>query len=155
MTTINQLTRREQAACRHELVFVILQTANGVVQIRQACRDCGWLDKHNHAFAQHPDRGRYPLLIRTDRDEYAPPRRDYQSYLQSESWIERREAAKARCGRRCQLCGATGCTLHVHHNTYVRLGAELETDLTVLCSDCHEIFHDRAQLAEARAKRAA
>lgn len=32
--------------------------------------------------------------------------------------------------------------IEVHHNTYVRLGRELLSDLCTLCSDCHAMVTD-------------
>ena len=65
----------------------------------------------------------------------------YEDYIQSERWKEKAYRAKKRAGFRCQLCNQGG-ELHAHHRTYVRLGYELPMDLTVLCSTCHEVFHD-------------
>lgn len=143
-----------QRACQHEMRFVNLQTANGVNQIRRGCALCGYREKHSFPKRDHPDRGRYPIIVPRPS---TLDRVDYETHLRSEDWLERREAAKARCGWRCQLCGVTGdeMTLHVHHNTYRRFGRELETDLCVLCEECHGTFHDRAELAEQRYRNAA
>lgn len=71
-------------------------------------------------------------------------------YLLSDHWRETREAALERAGRKCQLCGYEG-RLQVHHRSYERLGAELPTDLTVLCQDCHDTHHeDRKRRRDAR-----
>lgn len=63
----------------------------------------------------------------------------YEVYLQSEAWTQksRREREK---NPNCSFCNRKG-VLHVHHRTYVRLGEEKEGDLVVVCSDCHDIFH--------------
>lgn len=66
----------------------------------------------------------------------------YADYLKSELWQAKREIALARAGYKCQLCSKTQ-NLNVHHNTYDRIGKELETDLVVLCRDCHAKFHDK------------
>jgi len=65
----------------------------------------------------------------------------YEQYLQTEHWRENvRPAAIERADHRCQLCnGDRG--LHVHHNTYDRLGAELPSDVVVLCNQCHWHHH--------------
>lgn len=148
--------RSLQRSCQHDMRFVCLQTANGVEQVRNGCVNCGYRTHDVLPHRDHPNRGTYPLITQRVEDYYdRHPRWEYQAYMRSEAWLERREAAKARCGRRCQLCGATDQPLQVHHNTYKRLGAELETDLTVLCDGCHGAFHDRAELAEQRARREA
>ena len=65
---------------------------------------------------------------------------DYDDYIISPEWRQRCAEARLRAGNKCQLCGETR-GLHVHHNTYARLGAELPTDIVVLCTGCHRIFH--------------
>jgi hypothetical protein len=66
---------------------------------------------------------------------------DYKEYLQTPYWKRRREDKLRAVGRRCQLCNRGSVTLDVHHRTYERLGNELDEDLTVLCRDCHSIYH--------------
>lgn len=73
---------------------------------------------------------------------------DYQAYLQSEAWRIRRKWKLERAGFRCQVCNSDG-ELHVHHRTYERIGDEREDDLTVLCADCHAIFHKKVPPPEA------
>jgi hypothetical protein len=64
----------------------------------------------------------------------------YDDYLQSEEWAIRRRFAIRHADERCQLCYASG-HLHAHHRTYVRIGQEKPTDMTVLCDECHAWFH--------------
>ena len=71
----------------------------------------------------------------------------YPEFLGSEEWAVRRRGALTRAEFRCQVCAAEG-KLHVHHRTYARRGAERPADLTVLCAECHEIFHLHGKLAE-------
>lgn len=68
----------------------------------------------------------------------------YHEYINSDEWKEKSRQAKERAGHRCQLCNRKGndTTLHTHHNTYDRLLLELDSDLIVLCSECHAKFHD-------------
>lgn len=78
---------------------------------------------------------------------YRPPP-SYREYLQSAEWSERRDAAIAAAGYRCQVCN-TPDRLHVHHRTYERLSDEEPGDLTVLCEGCHEAFHRTRRLRAA------
>jgi len=66
---------------------------------------------------------------------------DYQTYIHSSEWKIKASEAIIRSGGKCQVCSSTK-HLNVHHNTYDRLGAELPTDLCVLCKHCHERFHE-------------
>jgi hypothetical protein len=70
---------------------------------------------------------------------------DYQTYLQSEGWKQRRTEAVKRAGYRCQVCNSRE-SLEVHHRTYVNKGHELPEDLLVLCSSCHRRFHEGGRM---------
>ena len=77
-------------------------------------------------------------LIRT-----APPsaaREFYQAYLNSADWRSRRNRALKLADWCCQRC-ASRRELEVHHNTYERLGREWDSDLDVLCFNCHRGEH--------------
>jgi hypothetical protein len=65
---------------------------------------------------------------------------DYATYIQSAEWRIVADRALARAGHKCQVCSSIR-QLNVHHNTYERVGCELDTDLCVLCRPCHELFH--------------
>lgn len=69
----------------------------------------------------------------------------YQEYIHSPQWKEKADAAKAAAGNRCQVCYGEH-QIEAHHRTYRRLGHELPTDITVLCDDCHELFHKNRRL---------
>ena len=73
---------------------------------------------------------------------------DYHEYILSAEWRERAEAAKRAAGYRCQLCNSADGHLHAHHRTYARLGHEEPSDVTVLCSRCHGLFHDKITLPD-------
>lgn len=65
---------------------------------------------------------------------------EYEAYLRSAAWGERRKAVLARASFRCELCQKADAT-QVHHRTYIRLGSELLTDLLAVCENCHEVLH--------------
>ena len=70
---------------------------------------------------------------------------DYGDYLATPHWRDIRAGAIQRAGGRCQVCSSsTG--LEVHHRTYDNLGDEKPVDLTVLCGECHELFHKNSRL---------
>ena len=65
---------------------------------------------------------------------------EYEAYLRSTAWRERRKAVLARASDHCELCQKADAT-QVHHRTYIRLGNELLTDLLAVCETCHEVIH--------------
>lgn len=74
---------------------------------------------------------------------------EYRKYLRSPKWKARRQALIADRKWRCEVCGS-GFKLHVHHLTYVRLFDELDTDLAVLCDECHGAVHGKWALLRKR-----
>lgn len=63
----------------------------------------------------------------------------YAEYLASDHWRDvKRAYRESDRPQRCK-CGTAG--RHLHHLTYERLGAELLTDLLLLCEDCHRRIH--------------
>ena len=75
------------------------------------------------------------------------PQSDYHEYINSYEWWEKATLAKWRAWERCQVCNGTE-QLEAHHRTYERLGYEDRDDITVLCRDCHQVFHDNRRLAD-------
>ena len=73
---------------------------------------------------------------------------EYSEYLESEEWAQKKKEILRRAGYRCRRCGAKGVKLHIHHETYVRLGNERMSDLTALCSKCHAEVHGREEEAK-------
>jgi len=71
----------------------------------------------------------------------------YPAYLETPHWQNCREQALEAAQHRCAICNAAN-SLEVHHRTYERRGQESPGDLTVLCGDCHKLFHDNGRLAK-------
>lgn len=71
----------------------------------------------------------------------------YSLYLQTPEWRKRRLIMLHKAGHKCRVCNASNCTLNVHHRDYTRRGYELDSDLIVLCQECHTLFHDNGMLA--------
>lgn len=69
----------------------------------------------------------------------------YYDYLKSPEWKSKRAPVLKNATYRCQVCNSTK-RLEVHHRTYERLGSELESDLTVLCHNCHNLFSTHGKL---------
>ncbi len=61
----------------------------------------------------------------------------YRSAICSKHWRELRARVLSERGAACEGCGESGCRLELHHETYARLGRELDSDVRLLCVDCH------------------
>lgn len=66
---------------------------------------------------------------------------EYRKYLQSEHWKLFRLSILAKRGVACEQCGSRHGRPDLHHKTYARLGAELESDVEILCRICHQSRH--------------
>lgn len=64
----------------------------------------------------------------------------YKEYLLSGEWDNLRKQKLRQVGSSCQICNSKK-GLHIHHRTYARIFNERLNDLTVLCGDCHALFH--------------
>ena len=76
-------------------------------------------------------------------------RERYRRYLQSDAWKTKRKAVLQASGFRCRRCGAPAT--EVHHETYKRIYNEGMSDLTALCSNCHEAAHTRTPKSRKKA----
>lgn len=65
----------------------------------------------------------------------------YQRYLKSDHWRKFKLTILASRGQRCEQCRSVQ-KIQIHHLTYIRLGAELPSDVKVLCEACHQKAHD-------------
>jgi 5-methylcytosine-specific restriction endonuclease McrA len=70
----------------------------------------------------------------------------YEQYLKTSHWQSKRAMCLRRFEEKCAICSSKE-ELNVHHRTYENLGCESESDLTLLCKSCHELFHKNKKLA--------
>lgn len=61
-------------------------------------------------------------------------------YLNSPEWKTKRQHALKLAHYSCQMCG-TPRNLHVHHVSYKNLFQETDSDLVVVCNNCHSHLH--------------
>ena len=67
----------------------------------------------------------------------------YNEYLKTDEWQQKRKAAHKKAGGYCQNCGRLirNTTSDTHHLRYAPRGKEAQSDLIVLCRDCHRKTH--------------
>jgi 5-methylcytosine-specific restriction endonuclease McrA len=74
--------------------------------------------------------------------------RKYQDYLISDVWKSLRSIVLERDGDKCVLC-CSDKKLQIHHRQYPKTyGTESLSDLTTLCEECHNLFHQYRELAQ-------
>ena len=67
----------------------------------------------------------------------------YREYLKTGHWKSTRYNRLKLSGFSCEVCGAKGVKLNVHHRTYKTRGNESQNDLAVLCELCHGDIHKK------------
>jgi hypothetical protein len=77
---------------------------------------------------------------------------EYQTYLHSEHWINKRKEFYKVNQAICSKCQSTK-NLNLHHLTYARLGKELLTDLICLCETCHHDLHNAIKKTKPKVKK--
>lgn len=85
-----------------------------------------------------PERLIEPVDLRRLDELRAMP---YRRYLQTPEWSRARRAALSRADNACSLDATHTENLEVHHRSYEHLGAELASDVVVLCHSCHQLHH--------------
>lgn len=66
-------------------------------------------------------------------------RAEYQTYLASPEWAEKRTQALVRTGGKCSICPRKAT--EVHHLSYRNIGNEAPDDLMAVCRECHCAIH--------------
>lgn len=66
---------------------------------------------------------------------------DYNKYIKSKEWRDKRNELFTLKGKECEQCGSTH-KINVHHISYDNLGNESLDDLQILCFQCHMSKHD-------------
>lgn len=68
---------------------------------------------------------------------------DYDTYLKSEAWHEKRMMVARLANFTCQRCHREVYRgFHIHHLSYRHFGDEPLCDLLFLCEDCHKAIHE-------------
>ena len=126
-------------------------------QLRNYCDDCGRMVggalKHSSASADTPELSREEAMRpERIRKEYAEQRdierkrleeqwrADYEAYLQTQEWADRRERIFKRANGVCEGCGEAPAE-QVHHLTYEHCGNEFLWELVAICRRCHLGVH--------------
>jgi hypothetical protein len=139
--------------------------ANGRVQLRNQCLDCGELVGSALRYDSVPNVEALPVVNeiarqRTqnrwqDRQEVAERHRRerdsafwayYDAHLNSQEWREKCRLKRERAEHVCEGCGLNKVN-HIHHLTYDNLGDELLFELVALCVECHQKIHPHREIA--------
>ena len=91
---------------------------------------------------------RFHVVQRAKSESRHWKRESYKDYLQTKLWKTIRSRALKNADFSCQICKSTN-RLQVHHNTYERLGSELNSDMIVVCDNCHRMIHGLDHKGEA------
>ena len=80
--------------------------------------------------------------------------KEYQEYLKSTDWFIKRKKKLNRNGgtkKRCAICGSQQ-SLNIHHLNYKNLIDVQQSDLRILCQNCHKITHQLLKFGKIKFK---
>lgn len=153
--------------CTHDVTEPRVRTlSNGVKQHVVQCLGCGQQMQHivKSDWAARQIAELNPPFDLTLRDDYYARRqaawdawrarkndawrREYDAYMESDAWWERREKRLELDSYQCQaqLAGCKTYAQHVHHLSYANLGDEPLWELVSVCVSCHDIITARNRL---------
>ena len=153
--------------CSHEFIPILFTISNGNTVVRLYCTKCHFLEpnsrpKSDYNVSQLPVKDLAEYRVFSDRiyseemaevknftDElsrysYGEMVMDYQTYLSSDYWKDKRTSVLTRDNYTCQICGKPAEI--VHHFSYVHIGNEFMFELVSLCRECHKIYHPDKKL---------
>lgn len=137
-----------------DLRFVKYVIANGRIQIRKQCFNCGVVEMLNYKQALF-NLDELPFLDKELKEKFTKKvvsrsklkkemfnnNESYyrEVYLKSEDWKAKRDSIIERDLGVCRSCGDKA--KDVHHITYIRVYKERKNDLISLCRICHTETH--------------
>ncbi len=145
--------------CGHtDLALTRRTVANGSTAIVSQCQRCG--QQKGSALRKLPEHESLPAFNETLQREWSEQREsevtkfkkkrqrentlkwfsDYDRYLKSPQWTEKRDLVLQRENFVCQGCRKARAT-SAHHTTYRHQGHEFLFELIALCHSCHERYH--------------
>lgn len=159
-------TEWQSQACKHDNQFTgKTVNAGGVDVYKRYCKGCGIATTQSLPYRTIASTT--VTLIDNDKrealaDTYISDRRDqledianraanraqpvaraeYDNYLASAAWHERRSAVLDRCAGLCEGCRKRPAR-DVHHLSYQHIRAEFLFELVGLCRDCHDRWHEQ------------
>ena len=126
---------KKQLGIRCKKCLVMLEKPSGFHKIKESLISIDYLEINNPTPLSAP--------IWENPNKLKPKYyAEYNEYLNTEQWNEKKEHRLALDNNQCVLCFSTN-SLHVHHVTYERLFDELPSDLMTVCKSCHETIHGR------------
>lgn len=143
----------------HNIQVVKYIIANGGIQYRHQCMDCGCLDGASIKYSSIPNNIDIPLVNEKLRECYYKNNSvkyenyetvDYNEYIISDEWYLKRPKILAIKGEKCAICGKDH-SLDIHHLNYDTLGREdinNYADVIPLCRYCHEKIHNFLDINE-------
>jgi ribosomal protein S14 len=98
------------------------------------------LEDKFHAARESQRAAIYQKHVRIQRGRTEGFWKQYNEYLQSDEWKQKRAKVLARAKHQCEVCGEKAAT-EIHHLHYKHVFAEFLFELVAVCDDCHQRLH--------------
>jgi 5-methylcytosine-specific restriction endonuclease McrA len=141
--------------------YVKQQKSNGDFMLKKQCAECGQDSGKQYSFSEvggreyvlklkEFDSGKLNGYYERQRQQWINKKQEerqeffdeYNIYLSSSQWREKRQQVLKRDDYVCQGCLKSRAT-EVHHLTYNNVYNELLFQLISLCGNCHRIIHKK------------
>jgi 5-methylcytosine-specific restriction endonuclease McrA len=159
-----EIEELERCCDKQDLQYVKYIVEGGSIQVRQQCASCGWCSGNSFGGFTKEERQKMPSIddlkrLQAQDRKYqfrkeflngALTRKadrkkklwfeEYNKYLQSPEWREKRDLVLKRDNYKCQCC-LDALATQVHHKSYMFVdlkGGEPAFDLVAICTPCHE-----------------
>jgi 5-methylcytosine-specific restriction endonuclease McrA len=86
------------------------------------------------------------LLYKKRKRNPGYKKKNYNKYLRSKHWKEKRQYKMKQSKYTCERCGKVDAVtkrFQIHHKHYKTLGKEKMSDLMCLCPNCHRKIHGK------------
>jgi hypothetical protein len=90
---------------------------------------------------RNADKQRFEQYAEQRKSDFLKKHEEYEKYLQSDTWREKRRLVLNRCGNICECCLRKNA-IQVHHTNYKTLFDEVAWDLKGVCIACHKRLHN-------------
>jgi 5-methylcytosine-specific restriction endonuclease McrA len=152
---ITMIHKAELLSLKHKDIvnqYIILENLNDIVSKKKI--SIFVIKEYNRIGSSIYREDKLPVKSRVLKSKtyHSDRKKAYNEYLKSAKWINFRNKIKLDRGNKCEICSISGVELHGHHLTYVRFMNELESDIQILCKQCHKDVHTKPQKKAKRLK---
>lgn len=161
------IEQNDGCCIKPDIIFVNMPRRDGVPLKRKFCKNCGYYKQEKAKNIQEINS--LPFISVNDAEKIQEKRenkkrsfrkhiedlkkeriednnaefwRQYEEYLRTDKWRNKRELVLKRDNYVCQAC-LTNKATQAHHKTYEHVFDEFLFELISVCKECHDLIHSK------------